>query len=102
MSNFPVETVEEGGLPRVQGRDCGGVLIAHRQSQHGVLWGDQGGNPPPPIPPRGGPNLLGLFTENYVAAPVPSGGVPGRGLESEQPTGSLFAPPHAGYNSDPG
>ena len=36
------------------------------------------------------------------AAPLPGGGVPGRGLKSDQPLGSLLALPHIGNNSDPG
>ena len=74
-----------------------GLLQTHRQIQHGVGRGDQGG-----VPPRGGPNLPGLFPKFSVVDPVPSGGYPRRVLESDQPPGLLCAPPHAGHNSYPG
>ena len=53
-------------------------------------------------PPPGGPNLPSLFTKKSVAAPVTGGGVPGRGLKSDQPPGSLWTPPRAGHNNDTG
>ena len=37
-----------------------------------------------------------------VADPVTGRGVPGWGLDSDQPTDSLCAPPRAGENCDPG
>ena len=43
-----------------------------------------------------------LFPETYLAATLPGGGVPGRGLKSDQPPGSLCAPPCPGQNSDTG
>ena len=46
--------------------------------------------------------LPGLFTQKSAAASVPGGGVSGRGFESDQPLGSLCAPPHIGHNSDLG
>ena len=55
-----------------------------------------------PLPPWGGPNLPGLFTETSVATPVPFRGVPERGFKLDQPPDSLFTPTHAGHNSDPG
>ena len=73
-----------------------GSLLMHYQRNHGV---DQGDWDPPP---QGGPNLPGIFPKTSVVAPVTGGGVPGRGLKPDQPPGSLFAPPHAGHNSDPG
>ena len=33
---------------------------------------------------------------------MPGSGVPGGGVELDQPTDSIFTPPHAGYNFDPG
>ena len=59
-----------------------------------------GGNPPPT--PQGGQYLPGLFTKTLIKAPVPGSGVPGRVVKSDQPLDSLFAPPRAGYNCDPG
>ena len=52
-------------------------------------------------PPRGGPNLMGLLPETYFATLVTGIGVPGRGLISDQPLGSLFTPPLTEHNSDP-
>ena len=74
-----------------------GSLLTYRQSQNGVGWGEQGGEPPPP---PGGPDLLDISTEMSIADPVPGGGGPGRGLELDQPTGSLCATPCTGHNSD--
>ena len=74
-----------------------GSLLMHRQIHHSVGWGGLG-RPPP----QGGPNLLGLFTETSVAALVTGRGVPGRGVKSDQSTGSLFALPCTGINCDPG
>ena len=65
--------------------------------------GDRGGfTLPPPPTHRGGPYLSGIFPETPVAAPVPGRGVPGWGINSDQPPGSLCAPPLAGRNFDPG
>ena len=75
-----------------------GSLLTKCQSQHGVGQGERGGSPPP----WGGPNLPGLFPEMSVAAPVPDRGVPGWGIKSDQPPGSIFTPPRAGHNRDPG
>ena len=52
------------------------LLLTHHQIQHSVGQGERGGSPPP-HPPRGGPNLPGLFTEISVAAPVTGRGLPG-------------------------
>ena len=38
----------------------------------------------------------------YFSGPVTSRGVPGWGLKSDQPPGSLCAPPRMGHNRDPG
>ena len=77
------------------------LLLTHRQSQYIVGCGDQGGSPPTP-PPWGGPNLPVIFPETSVADPVPGRGVPGWGFKSDQPPGSLCAPPLVGHNRDPG
>ena len=81
-------TFREQQRRRVDCPECGvevaaGSLLMHRLRQHGMGWGDQG----PPPPPPGGPNLPGLFPKTSIADPVTSRGVPGRGLESDQPPG---------------
>ena len=88
-------------MPIVRGVSCGGFAddAPAEPACHGAGVPVRG---TPPPPPRGGPNLLGLFPKTPVAAPVPSGGFPWRGLKSDQPPGSLCAPPHGGHNSDPG
>ena len=87
---------------RVQFPECGfevavGSLLTYLQSQHVIGPGDQGGDPPP-----GGPHLPDILPKIYVAALVTSRGVHGWGFKSDQPPGSLSAPPHAVYNRDPG
>ena len=72
-----------------------GSLLTHRHIQHVVVRGYQGGSPPPPPLPRGGPKLLGLFPEKYVVDLVLGRGVPGRGFNLNQPLGSLRALPRA-------
>ena len=76
--------------------------MMHPQIHHGVGRGDQEGTPPPPHPPRGGQDLPGLFPETPVAAPVTGRGVPGWGVELDQPPDSLCTPPRAGHHCDPG
>ena len=97
-------TVWEQKRRNVECPECGvevaaGLLMMYHQSQHVVGQGDRGA---PPRPPRGGPNLLGIFPKFFIAAPVSGRGVPGRGFKSDQPPGSLCAPPQAGNNRDPG
>ena len=45
--------------------------------------------------------ILVIFAQKRAAALVPSGGLPGRGFESNQHPGLLCAPPHMGHDSDP-
>ena len=54
----------------------------------------------PPNPLWVGPKLPVLLPETAVAASVTGRWVPGRGLELDQPPGSLWALPRAGNNSD--
>ena len=93
-----------GQRRRLEYPECGvevaaGLLLMHLQIQHGMVWGGRRGNPPPP---QGGPNLPVLLPKTFVASPMPGRGVPGRGLKSYQPLGSLCASPRARHNSDPG
>ena len=97
-TNLLGETSEEVGLIRVRGRGRGGFDADALSDPERRGAGDRGGNPPP----RGGPKLPGLSPQMSVVAPVPGRGVPGRGLGSDQPPGSICALPHTGHNSDPG
>ena len=64
--------------------------------------GSRGGHPLPlPSPPGGGPNLLGLLTNDTVTTQVPDGGVSASREEPDQPPSSLCAPPHVEQNCDP-
>ena len=56
-----------------------GLLLTHRQNQHILGRVDQGGTPPP----REAQTYRVSFPKTSIAAPVPGGGVPGRGLESD-------------------
>ena len=101
------KTFQERKRRRVECLECGievaaGLMLTHRQSQHVVgRWGTGRKHPPPPTP-RGGPYLPGLFPKTPVSDPLPSRAVPGWGIKSDQPLDSLYVPPHAGYNFDPG
>ena len=50
----------------------------------------------PPSPSRGSPYLLDLFSRGSEAPQVPSEGMLVSSDHLDQPTGSLFAPPHVG------
>ena len=83
-----------------------GLLLTHRQSQHGMVQDGQGwGTPPPPHPTHtplpGGPGISGLLPVKSVATPAPSRRVNGWGIKPYQPSGSLCAPPYEGNDCDP-
>ena len=98
-TNLLGAALEEGGIPVVWSGGRGGVAAdaLSEPSRRGLVV--PGSLYPPP---GGGPNLPDLFTKTPVASSVPGRGLPGRGLKSDQPPGSLCALPRAGHNSDPG
>ena len=98
--HLPGAIAEEGGLPIVRSGGYGGVATDTMSEPACRGSGGPGRDPPPPS--WVGPNLPGIFTETYIAALVPGGGVPGRDLELDQPPGSICTPPRAGHNSDTG
>ena len=91
---------------RVQCSDCrvqvsAGSLINHCQNQNDMGQGDH----PPPLTPHtpGEAHVYwGILPYNDVATLVPSRGVPGKGVKSDQPLGSLCAPPRAVHSCDNG
>ena len=95
-----VATEYVGPMPGVRSRGRGKVAAdAPPESERCGLGGTGGGTPPPS---RDGLYISGLLLENDVTTPVPSRGVPGRGIKRDQPLGSLYEPTHAGQNCDPG
>ena len=77
-----------------------GTLQIHRQTQHDVGQGDQGGAHTHTY--LGVPPLPGFLTEDSGRDFLPGAGVSGADDDPYQPPGSFFAPPCSGHTCNPG